>query len=38
VFRDDPAVGPSVINASGNWDTIIINPPRSVTFSLRVAY
>jgi outer membrane receptor for ferric coprogen and ferric-rhodotorulic acid len=37
-FRGDPAVSPSVINPSGNWDTIIISPPRQVTATVRVAY
>jgi iron complex outermembrane receptor protein len=37
VTRDEPYVTPAVLNASGNADTIIINPPRQVTFSVRVA-
>ncbi|MSU49521.1 MAG: TonB-dependent receptor [Opitutus sp.] len=37
-FRNDPDVGPSVINPSGNWDTIIISPPRQITATVRVAY
>jgi outer membrane receptor for ferric coprogen and ferric-rhodotorulic acid len=36
-FRDDPKVSPALINASGNWDTIIISPPRQITFTLRIA-
>lgn len=38
VTRDKPYITPAVLNASGNADTIIINPPRSITFTLRVAY
>lgn len=37
VTRNKPYVTPSVLNASGNADTIIINPPRQITVSLRVA-
>lgn len=37
-LRAEPAISPSVINASGNWDTIIISPPRTVTVTVRVAY
>lgn len=36
-FREDPWYGPSVINASGNWDTLVIQPPRQFTFTVRVA-
>ena len=37
-FRNDSAVSPSVINPSGNWDTILISPPRQLTATVRVAY
>jgi outer membrane receptor protein involved in Fe transport len=37
-FERDPKVGPSVINESGNWDTLILQPPREITFTLRASY
>ena len=37
-FERDPRVGPSVINESGNWDTLILYPPREITITLRVSY
>ena len=38
VFQRDPRVGPSVINESGNWDTLIIQPPREILLTIRATY
>jgi hypothetical protein len=38
VFERDPKVGPSVINESGNWDTLILQPAREILLTIRASY
>jgi hypothetical protein len=38
VLHRDPKVGPSVINESGNWDTLILQPPREFLLTVRASY
>ena len=37
-LHGDAKVSPSVVNASGNWDSIVLQVPRQVDFTLRVAF
>lgn len=37
-FEDDPSASPAVINSSGSWNSIIVYPPREVTFRVKVKW
>lgn len=37
-LHGDAKVSPSVVNASGNWDSIVLQVPRQIDFTLRVAF